>query len=94
MARLKGGKLLLDLTSYGDIVNTDINHPLTNEQIQTILSKSVVLQIIVSGIVLVFEPLIKEISSTAITYYGLNSGEKSWGVALNLEDKEFVINEL
>ena len=49
MARLKGGKLLLDLTSYGDIVNTDINHPLTNEQIQTILSKSVFFKYIGDG---------------------------------------------
>ena len=44
MARLKGGKLFLDLTSYGDVTTSDINVSLTSEEIIAIMDKGLVIR--------------------------------------------------
>ena len=95
MARLNGGKLLLDLTYLGEITNEDRYIDLTSEQIKCILSKGLQIKMIFAGLELVYEPIPSYIQNDGITYLPLNDlGEQSeWGIGLNLNDKQFSIVE-
>lgn len=72
--RLKGGKLLLDL-SYDELKNF-ADYPLTSEQINCILSKGLILKVTIDGFTFTFEPSPYEINGeNSIIGYRLNDAD-------------------
>ena len=73
--RLKGGKVLLDLTSYGDLNDGNyVHHLLTDEEVKSIKDKGLLIKILLGGNKICFEPLLKKAVDTYILFYELSSG--------------------
>ena len=94
--RLKGGKVLLDLTSHG-VIDTTFQHSLSDEEIKAILDKGVSVKIqVVNGIFAIIDLLPNTLLSTSIIYYGItNYNSDDIVITLNIEDKylQFEIQE-
>ena len=60
MARLKGGKLFLDLTNY-ELDNGNIRYELTDEQTKCIVEKGLIVKLKLHGHSFVFEPNVSEV---------------------------------
>lgn len=96
MTRLKGGKLLLDLSEYNLSDEPSIN--LSEEQINAILSKGLILKLKSpkSGLIFVYEPQIDttvlfEDMKRSISFLPYNDvdsdGTTSYGFTLFIDDK-------
>lgn len=72
--RLKGGKVLIDLTSLGDVQSdADIEYQLDEETRKSIIEKGLIIKISYKGLNFVVEPVIEKIDVTndIITYHAL-----------------------
>ena len=94
--RLKGGKVLLDLTSSGDLSVFDLNdYQLSEEVFKAILEKGLIIQIIFNTIKIDFEPIIRNVNigSHLISFYSLYKDSTEYGISINTENLTFNIVE-
>ena len=89
--RLKGGKVLLDLTGYD--ITDDINITLNDEVIKAIVEKGICCLLKIDSHLIAYEPHIKIINNTVINYYDIDLGETTYQVFLSLSSKSFNIVE-
>jgi len=86
--RLKGGKVLLDLTGYGDINSNDIQHQLLPEESKSIQEKGVTIKVLFKGLIIVTDLIVTNVSSTTIVYNPFDTGISP---ALNTSNNIFEI---
>lgn len=92
--RLKGGKLLLDLTSLGDIpTNGTISYLLSDEEKKCIIEKGLSLKISLDNHIVVFEPLLHGFSIDGqINFYPLTTNAND-SVAIYIDADNYLTLE-
>ena len=93
--RLKGGKVLIDLTKYN--IADDVSHHLSDEEIKAILDKGVSVKVF-NGFNCVIDLIPKEMTNNEVVYQNISfvydGGSHQFGVALKLESKVLSFVEL
>lgn len=93
--RLKGGKVLLDLTGYGDLyAGGDKEVPLKTEEIKAIKEKGLSVMILSNGEKYCCDLIPNITGATGITYHSIFCEETEFSFRLSLDDDIIEISEL
>ena len=90
--RLKGGKVLLDLTSYD--ITQDAYYTLTKEEFKAVLEKGVSVLLNINNEKILITPVINDIANLYISYNGIivNGDQYDVGIQWNSETTQFFIS--
>ena len=87
MARLKGGKLLLDCSEFN--IAEDFSIDLSDEEIDTILTKGLILKINLNSFIFTipFVTQVVNVSEPTILQCSFSDNDNTYDIIINLDDK-------